>query len=163
MRLPIVSAALALAAAGCATSGFDKLYPGMSSHQVVDAMGSGPTRAQEFPDSSTAWYYGEDRCVLMRDDKLVAKATTEDSTTINTPVVSVRDSAKALCAPEGYASSEKREQVIDTPFGTLKGNIDPKAAMEKVKGVVTGKSGDTAPAKTEAAPAETGQASSPTP
>ncbi|ATB48712.1 hypothetical protein [Corallococcus macrosporus] len=165
MRLPFVSAALALAAAGCATSGFDKLYPGMSSHQVVEAMGSGPTRAQEFPDSSTAWYYGEDRCVLMREDKVVAKATSEDSTTLNTPVVSVRDTSKALCAPEGHASAEQREQTIETPFGSLKGNIDPKAAMEKVKNVVTGKSGsDTAPAaKTEGAPAETEQAASPTP
>ncbi|WP_426752840.1 hypothetical protein [Myxococcus sp. Y35] len=160
MRLPILSAALALVFTGCATSSFEKLYPGMSSHQVVEVMGSGPTRAQEFPDNSTAWYYGEDRCVLMRDDKLVAKATSEDTTTINTPVVSVRDTSKALCAPEGYATQEKREQTIETPFGNVKGNIDPKAAMEKVKDVITGKRGDTEPA---AAPTEGEQAASPTP
>ncbi|MBZ4421739.1 outer membrane protein assembly factor BamE [Myxococcus sp. RHSTA-1-4] len=135
----LTAAALAFAAAGCATSGgFDKLYPGMSSQQVVEAMGSGPSRAQEFPDKSTAWYYGEDRCVLMREDKLVAKATSEDNTSIDTPVVSVRDTSKALCAPEGYVSSEKRQQEIDTPFGTYKGNIDPSAAVKKVKDMVTG-------------------------
>ncbi|NMO14053.1 hypothetical protein HPC49_29005 [Pyxidicoccus fallax] len=134
----LTAAALAFAAAGCATSGFDKLYPGMSSHQVVEAMGSGPSRAQEFPDQSTAWYYGEDRCVLMREDKLVSKATSEDTTSIDVGVVAVRDTTKALCAPEGYAAKEKREQEIDTPFGTYRGNIDPSAAMKKVKGVVTG-------------------------
>jgi hypothetical protein len=139
MRLSLVSAALVFVATGCATSGFDKLYPGMSSQQVVEAMGSGPSRAQEFPDSSTAWYYGDDRCVLMREDKLVSKATSEENAAINTPIVSVRDTTKALCAPEGYAAQEKREQEIDTPFGTFKGDIDPSAAMKKVKGVVTGK------------------------
>ncbi|AKQ65562.1 putative lipoprotein [Myxococcus hansupus] len=165
MRLPILSAALALATVGCATSGFDKLYPGMSSHQVVEAMGSGPSRAQEYPDSSTAWYYGDDRCVLMRDDKLVAKATSEDNATINTPMVSVRDTSKALCAPEGYAAAEQRQQTIETPFGSLKGNIDPKAAYEKVKGVVTGKGGEQAPAQTEASTPSTegAQTASPTP
>lgn len=141
MRLSfLTAAALAFATTGCATSGgFDKLYPGMSSQQVVEAMGSGPSRAQEFPDKSSAWYYGEDRCVLMREDKLVSKATSEDTTSIDVGVVAVRDTTKALCAPEGYASKEKREQEIDTPFGTYRGNIDPSAAMKKVKGVVSGK------------------------
>ena len=140
MRLSfLTAAALAFATAGCATSGgFDKLYPGMSSQQVVEAMGQGPSRAQEFPDKSTAWYYGDDRCVLMREDKLVSKATSEDNTAIDVGVVAVRDTTKALCAPEGHASKEKREQEIDTPFGTYRGNIDPSAAVKKVKGVVTG-------------------------
>ncbi|MFP2923808.1 hypothetical protein ACLESO_01070 [Pyxidicoccus sp. 3LG] len=139
MRLSFLAAALAFIAAGCATSGgFDKLYPGMSSQAVVEAMGSGPSRAQEFPDTSTAWYYGEDRCVLMRDDKVVSKATSEDTTSVDTPIVSVRDTSKALCAPEGYASGEKREQAIDTPFGTIKGDLNPAAAVKKVKGMVTG-------------------------
>jgi hypothetical protein len=140
MRLSLLTAALAFATTGCATSGgFDKLYPGMSSKQVVEAMGSGPSRAQEYPDQSTAWYYGEDRCVLMREDKLVSKATSEDTTSIDMAVVSVRDTSKALCAPAGYATKEKREQEIETPFGTYRGNIDPSAAVKKVKGVVTGK------------------------
>lgn len=135
----LTAAALAFAAAGCATSGgFDKLYPGMSSQQVVEAMGGGPSRAQEFPDQSSAWYYGEDRCVLMRDDKLVSKATSEDKTSIDVGLVSVRDTTKALCAPEGYASQEKREQEIDTPFGTFRGTIDPSKTVNKVKGAVTG-------------------------
>ncbi|QSQ25250.1 hypothetical protein JY651_10100 [Pyxidicoccus parkwayensis] len=151
MRLLFLSAALAFATAGCATSGgFDKLYPGMSSREVVDAMGHGPTRAQEFPDQSTAWYYGEDRCVLMREDKVVSKATSEDNTSVDTPIVSVRDTSRALCAPEGYAGKEKREQEIDTPFGTYRGNIDPSAAVKKVKGFVTGKD-EQAPEKSEQA------------
>lgn len=152
MRLSVLTAALAFAAAGCATSGgFDKLYPGMSSREVVEAMGDGPTRAQEFPDQSTAWYYGEDRCVLMRDDKVVSKATSKDTTSVDTPIVTVRDTSLALCAPEGYASPEKREQAIDTPFGTYRGNLDPSKAVQKVKGMVTGKEGEAAPEKSEQA------------
>ncbi len=139
MRFSFLTAALALVATGCATSGgFDKLYPGMSSKEVVEAMGTGPSRAQEYPDRSTAWYYGEDRCVLMREDKLVAKATSENTTTVDTPVVSVRDTRKAYCAPEGYAHEQKREQEIETPFGTIKGDLDPAAAVKKVQGMVTG-------------------------
>ncbi|WP_164018779.1 hypothetical protein [Pyxidicoccus trucidator] len=139
MRLPFLTAALAFVATGCATSGgFDKLYPGMSSQQVVEAMGTGPSRAEEYPDKSTAWYYGEDRCVLMREDKLVSKATSDEKAALNTPVVSVRDTAKAYCAPEGHAQKVKREQEIETPFGTIKGDLNPAAAVKKVKGVVTG-------------------------
>ncbi|MFP2903657.1 hypothetical protein ACLESD_00995 [Pyxidicoccus sp. 3LFB2] len=140
MRFPLLTAALAFVATGCATSGgFDKLYPGMSSSQVVEAMGTGPSRAEEFPDKSTAWYYGDDRCVLMREDKLVTKATSTDTTSVDTPFVSMRDTEKALCAPEGHASKAKREKEIETPFGTIKGDLDPSAAVKKVKGVVTGK------------------------
>lgn len=139
MRFSFLTAALALAATGCATSGgFDKLYPGMSSQQVAETMGTGPSRAQEYPDTSTAWYFGEDRCVLMREDKLVSKATSEETSSLDTPLVSVRDTEKAFCAPEGYAKA-KREQEIETPFGTLKGDINSSAAMKKVKGVMTGK------------------------
>ncbi|MCP3137503.1 outer membrane protein assembly factor BamE [Pyxidicoccus xibeiensis] len=150
MRLSILTAALAFAAAGCATSGgFDKLYPGMSSQQVVEAMGSGPSRAQEFPDKSTAWYYGEDRCVLMREDKVVTKATTEENTTVDAKVITLRDTTKAMCAPAEYATTPKREQQLDTPFGTIKGDLDPSAAVKKVKGVVTGEQEQ--PEKTEQA------------
>jgi len=139
MRTLLLTSALAITATGCASSGgFHKLYPGMSSQQVVEAMGSGPSRAQEFPDKSTAWYYGEDRCVLMREDKLVSKSTTEERSSVDTPIVSVRSTSKALCAPEGYAAEARSEQEIDTPFGTFKGNIDPAAAVKKVKNAVTG-------------------------
>ncbi|MCP3103469.1 outer membrane protein assembly factor BamE [Myxococcus sp. K15C18031901] len=143
MRTLLLTAALAVAATGCASSGgFHKLYPGMTSQQVVEAMGSGPSRAQEFPDKSTAWYYGDDRCVLMRDDKLVTKATTEERTSVDTPIVSVRSTSKALCAPEGYDAEARSEQEIDTPFGTFKGNIDPSGAVKKVKNAVAGDSAD---------------------
>lgn len=158
MRSLFLTAALALAVSGCAStsSRFEKLYPGMTSALVAETMGKGPSRAQEFGDGSTAWYFGEDRCVLMREDKIVSKATTEDNASVSTPIVTVRDSTKALCAPEGYASEQKSQQEIDTPFGTFKGNIDPAAITNKVKSVVKG----------EEAPKQQGaseQASQPTP
>lgn len=126
MRSFFLTLTFAVAASGCSTTGgFQKLYPGMTAREVVDAMGQGPTRAHEFPDKSTAWYYGEDRCVLMRDDKLVAKATSKDRIAVDTPVVSIRDTAKAWCAPEGYADEGPSEHQVETPFGTIKRDINP--------------------------------------
>lgn len=118
---------------GCASmqKRFDAVYPGMSSQGVVETMHGGPTRAQEFGDGSTAWYYGEDRCVLIREDKVVAKERTQDSTTVDAVVVSLKDSRKALCAPQGSAEA-RHEQRIETPVGSFKGTIDPKAIKEKV-------------------------------
>ncbi|WP_426730723.1 hypothetical protein [Myxococcus faecalis] len=122
----------ALAASGCAgPGGFQKLYPGMTSREVVEAMGQGPTRAHEFPDRSSAWYYGDDQCVLMREDKLVAKSTTRERTAVDTPIVSIRDTAKAVCAPEGYAIETRGEQRIDTPFGSFKGSLGSTKAPRK--------------------------------
>jgi hypothetical protein len=156
MRSLLITAALALAATGCASSGgFKQLYPGMTSAQVAETMGRGPTRAQEFADGSSAWYFGEDRCVLMRDDKIVSKATTEENASVDTPLVTVRDTSKALCVPPGYAVQGKSQQEIDTPFGTFKGNIDPAAISNKVKSAVKG---EEAPKQ---APAQ--QATQPTP
>lgn len=84
MRLPPLLLAVAALATGCASSpkpNFQAIYPGMHTRQVVEAMRSGPSRAQEFGDGSSAWYYGEDQCVLIRDEKVVSKQQTQESTT----------------------------------------------------------------------------------
>ena len=122
-----------MALSGCASmqSRFNTLYPGMSSHEVVQTMESGPSRAQEFSDGSTAWYYGEDHCVLIRQDKVVAKERTRDRTTVDALVVALKDSQKALCAPEGMGAARTEQQIV-TPVGTFKGTIDPAAIKARV-------------------------------
>ncbi|HYO54292.1 hypothetical protein [Archangium sp.] len=134
MRLRPLLLAAAAAVTGCASipkPHFDAIYPGMPSREVVDAMRGGPNRAQEFSDGSTAWYYGEDQCVLIRDDKVVAKERTEVDTSVDTGVVSLKNSRKALCAPQGMAEA-RNEQQIETPFGSFKGTIDPEAIKNTV-------------------------------
>jgi hypothetical protein len=134
LRLLVLATATA-AASGCASSpkpDFRSIYPGMHSRQVVEAMRGGPSRAQEFGDGSSAWYYGEDQCVLIRDEKVVSKQETQESTAVDAVVVSVKSSTKATCAPVGMAEA-RSEQEISTPVGTFKGSIDPGAIKEKVK------------------------------
>ena len=136
MRLRLLVLATATAAAsGCASTpkpDFQAIYPGMHSRQVVEAMHGGPSRAQEFGDGSSAWYYGDDRCVLIRDEKVVSKQQTQESTSVDAVVVSVKNSTKASCAPAGMAEARSEQEIV-TPVGTFKGRIDPGAIKEKVK------------------------------
>ena len=135
MRLrPLLLAAAAAAITGCASSpkpNFAAVYPGMHSQQVVEAMLGGPSRSQEFGDGSAAWYYGEDQCVLIREDKVISKQQTQENTSVDAVVVSLKNSTKAVCAPAGMAEA-KSEQEIETPLGTFKGTIDPKAIKNKM-------------------------------
>jgi type IV pilus biogenesis protein CpaD/CtpE len=141
---PLLLAAAAAAVTGCASSpkpNFNAIYPGMHSQQVVEAMQGGPSRSQEFSDGSSAWYYGEDQCVLIRDQKVVSKQQTQENTSVDAVVVSLKNSTKATCAPPGMAQA-KNEQEIETPIGTFKGSIDPKAIKNKVIGTKKELAGD---------------------
>ncbi|MBN8232635.1 hypothetical protein JYK02_34470 [Corallococcus macrosporus] len=134
MRPALLTAVLALATTGCAARGFEKLYPGMTAAQVADTMGKGPARAQEFADGSSAWYFDEDHCVLMRGQVLVAKSTTETRTAVRTPMGKLEDEAKAWCGPPG--TDGRHEQTLETPFGTFKGTVDPAAVTDQVRNSV---------------------------
>ncbi|XXF80802.1 hypothetical protein P2318_13895 [Myxococcaceae bacterium GXIMD 01537] len=138
MNLRLCLAATAAAAAvGCATTppaprpNFNAIYPGMTSQQVVQSMLGGPSHTQEYPDGSTAWYYGENRCVLVREDKVVSKDRTEEDTSLAIPGVGgLRTTNKAFCAPAGVAAPKSTKD-IDTPFGTIR-NAD--GIVNEVKG-----------------------------
>ncbi|CAM3065233.1 hypothetical protein G4177_12255 [Corallococcus sp. ZKHCc1 1396] len=161
MRPSLMTAVLALTASGCATtSGFEQLYPGMTPAQVANAMGKGPARAQEFQDGSSAWYFDEDHCVLMRDNVLVAKSTTQTRTAVRTPMGSLKDQDKAFCGPPGSEGDATREQTVHTPFGTFKGTVDPAAVTEQVKNSVRNQK---IPPPGMDAPDAGGQATQPTP
>lgn len=122
LRRLFLSASLIATAAGCASGprpNFNAIYPGMPSQQVVQAMQGGPSRSQPFPDGSSAWYYGEDQCVLMREDKVVTKDATHESESASIAgVASLHETQKAFCAPAGVARPDSRKD-LDTPFGTV--------------------------------------------
>ncbi|ATB32985.1 hypothetical protein [Melittangium boletus] len=136
MKIPfkLVVPLLLSASFGCATtqSRFNSVYPGMPSRGVVETMEGGPSRAQEFGDGSTAWYYGDDFCLLLRDDKVVAKDSTQEKVSVNAGVVALKEVQKAQCAPPGTAEVQT-EQMIRTPVGSFKGSIDPEAIKNKAR------------------------------
>jgi hypothetical protein len=134
MKLSLkIAAVMLVVSSGCATteSRFKKVYPGMSSASVAETMKGGPTRAQEFGEGSTAWYYGDDFCMLLRDDRVVAKESTRENISMNAGVVALKDVEKAQCAPPGMEGEVRKEQMIRTPMGSFKGSIDPKAIKQK--------------------------------
>jgi outer membrane protein assembly factor BamE (lipoprotein component of BamABCDE complex) len=126
-------AASVAAVTACASGprpNFNAIYPGMSSQQVVQSMQGGPSKTQEFADGSNAWYYGEDHCVLMREDKVVSKQRTEERETMSVAGLGgLRETNKAFCAPAGVAAP-KSAQELDTPFGTVR---NPGAIIDGVK------------------------------
>ena len=102
---------------GCA-SGFSRITPGMTSFQVTEVMGHGPSRALEFQDGSVAWFYGADRCVRMRDDVVVGKEMTEYERGLSTPWVAMTQEKPAQCAP-AEERVETRRTHVHTPIGVF--------------------------------------------
>lgn len=102
---------------GCA-SAFSRITPGMTSFQVAEVMGNGPSRAQEFRDGSVAWFYGADQCVLIRNDVVVGKEVTEHQRGLSTPWVSLSQERPAQCAPAGERMDVTRTNVY-TPIGVF--------------------------------------------
>ncbi len=121
LRLACVAGA-ALALAGCATNGFNKLYPGMTDAQVADTMGHGPSNTELFPNGYSAWYYDPDHCLLLLNGKVVAKESTVKETTVNTPVGTAERVTRAQCLPPGVERAPRTSTTVHTPMGTVEQN-----------------------------------------
>lgn len=106
----------------CATTGskFAKIYPGMMADEVAKTMERGPSRVEPFPEGYASWSYGDDRCLLVKDEKVVAKDETQVKGSIDTPWGGAKERKLAQCVPPGQAKSKKVEREIETPFGTIK-------------------------------------------
>ena len=107
----------------CASTGsrFGKIYPGMSTDQVVQTMGKGPQKTEGFSDNYSAWYYNEDTCLLVQSDKVVSKSVTEKQGALEVWGLGGATERKlAECLPPGYKSTKKVQREVETPFGTLK-------------------------------------------
>jgi hypothetical protein len=106
-------------AVGCAPA-FTRIYPGMTGDEVVKTMGRGPSRAESFNNSDyAAWYYGEDSCLLMKQNTVVAKEITQKGTAVNTPLGGYTELQRAQCVPPGTTTRGSDRQV-DTPFGGVR-------------------------------------------
>lgn len=83
---------VAVVAVGCAHP-FSRIQPGMNSTEVRGTTGNvAPSNVVPWSASAQSWYYGGDRCILIIDDKVVAKYSPDDAPTGTTP---------AVCAPPG--------------------------------------------------------------
>jgi hypothetical protein len=109
----------------CASSGgkhFGKIYPGMTTEQAVATMdGKGPSQVQSYDKGYSAWYYGKDQCLLIQEEKVVSKSTSEKNTTLDALTFGGYSSKKlAQCVPPGQEGKAKIERKVETPFGDIK-------------------------------------------
>ncbi len=108
--------------ASCAGTGkrFGKLYPGMTRAQVNETMEKGPSDVKQFDDTYTAWFYGEDRCILLKGDEVLTKSSAKEKEKFNLlGLAGMKEKKPAECLPPGAASQAKKQRTIDTPFGTV--------------------------------------------
>lgn len=103
--------------AGCA-SGFSKLSPGMTTHQVNETMGRAPSSARQFQDGSIAWFYGADQCIRIQNDAVVAKEVTQSRSGVSAPFFAVSEQRVAQCAPAGEEVDSDRVNIY-TPLGVI--------------------------------------------
>jgi hypothetical protein len=115
---PIAFATAPVVLVGC-VAGFSSLYPGMSSEQVAGAMGRGPTRTEMFEGGYTAWYYGENECVLMQNNTLVDKQVSRRVQGVETPIVGYHDKELAQCLPPGVQRAPVVKHSVYSPLGTV--------------------------------------------
>jgi hypothetical protein len=119
MRLACLAVVLALAA-GCAHP-FTKIQPGMTSadvRSVTEPEGVGPSEVVTYPPNAQAWYYGEDRCILLVDDRVVQKNVTKTQNVAVVPgIAQVSQTSKALCAPPGAETPDNRTNIYVPGLG----------------------------------------------
>lgn len=87
---------------GCAHP-FSRIQPGMNSTEVRGTTGDvAPSNVVPWSGGAQSWYYGGDRCILIVDDKVVAKYSPDDAPTGTTPSICVPPGAQpvnAVAAP----------------------------------------------------------------
>jgi hypothetical protein len=82
---------------GCAHP-FTLIQPGMNATEVRGTTGSvAPTNVIPYSNGGQAWFYGSERCVLLVDDKVVAKYSADTAPP--------GAKAETVCVPPGVAAA----------------------------------------------------------
>lgn len=82
----LLSMVIFLAVVGCAHP-FAKVQPGMTTAELRGITGEmAPTDVVPYPSGAQTWFYGKDLCVLLINDRVVAKWS-EDTAPKNTTSV----------------------------------------------------------------------------
>lgn len=84
--------AVMVVVAGCGHP-FNRIQPGMNSTEVRGTTGDvAPSNVVPWGAAAQSWYYGGNRCILIVDDKVVAKYSPDDAPSGTT---------EAVCVPPG--------------------------------------------------------------
>jgi hypothetical protein len=81
------------------TSHFARVGPGMTVGEVTEVMHRQPSRIEQHAEGYSAWYYDQDRCILLKDDRVVGKAEEVDQASVGTPFGGLVVTRPAVCAP----------------------------------------------------------------
>jgi hypothetical protein len=111
---------------GC-VPGFRSVYPGMTSEQVVTAMGRGPERTQLFDATYSAWYFDEDHCLLMQGNQVIDKQQSLVTDSVDTLLGGYQKELKAECVPPGVTRSNVQQKQVDTLLGSYRATEPPVA------------------------------------
>lgn len=106
----------------CACAGgFQAIYPGMTVPEVNHAMKNGPTRIEQLSGGYSSWYYGEDQCLLMKDEKVASKDQSQEKGGLSVfGIGGAKERRLAECVPPGQERAKKVERSVETPWGTVK-------------------------------------------
>lgn len=107
----------------CASTGknFSRVYPGMSQPEVNKVMGKAPSKVEPFSDNYAAWYYDENHCLLLKDEKVLSKAQSEEKGSLEIFGLGGAGLKRlAQCLPPGQTQKEKVQRKIETPFGNFR-------------------------------------------
>jgi hypothetical protein len=115
--IPTILLVVLALAAGCASQEkkFERVVPGMSASAVQKNLG-GPTRFGQVADTSfSTWYWGDEYCVLFRDDKVVAKDSATTGKSGNAGPASYEEKTRAECLAPGEVSKAKTDRTVTVP------------------------------------------------
>jgi hypothetical protein len=105
-----------LAACASAQKKFESITPGMSQDDVRRTMGEGPSRFRQLPDAQySSWYWGDDYCVLFKQDHVVSKDSTESGRNVSVGPGKYEEKRKAACLAPGQVVTESTERTVEIP------------------------------------------------
>lgn len=112
-----LAAAVFVTITGCTARRFATITPGMTEAQVMTAMKSAPDEVKRFDERYAAWFYGDDRCLLMEQGAVVGKEVSSEDR-FPTPgggMVSIEHAP--VCAPPGVQKEREHTVTINSGRG----------------------------------------------
>lgn len=94
----------------------------MDADQVGKIMDVGPSRFEEIADTEySAWYWGDDRCVLFKRGRVVGKDSANIERRVEVGPGSYEETRNAQCLAPGRMAEAGRDRIIHVPgVGTVR-------------------------------------------
>jgi hypothetical protein len=113
MYKTIVLVATVIISTSCMTQNkrFATIEEGMTQDKVKEIMAKPPTNFHKFNDQFVSWNYGENRCVLFKDAKVLSTSRTVKKTILDVPFYQKDEITMAACNPEGKSNTVQVESI----------------------------------------------------